>query len=83
MTVVKVAAVQASPVYYDLAKTLEKAIHFIENAAEQGSGSIALGHQTLLSDGRIQAHDSIYYGMAPSDLACYGQCGRHRPPRIQ
>ena len=37
MPVVKVAAVQASPAYYDLAKSLEKAIHFIKAASEQGS----------------------------------------------
>lgn len=37
MPAVKVAAVQASPVYYDLAKSLEKAIHFIQSAAGEGN----------------------------------------------
>lgn len=42
MAIIKVAAVQASPVYYDLAKTLDKAIHFIESAAAEGNVNSAL-----------------------------------------
>lgn len=43
MTSVKVAIVQARPVYYDLAKTLDKALSLIREAATAGAQLIAFG----------------------------------------
>ena len=37
-TVFKVAALQAAPIYLDLEKSIDKAVHLIEEAASKGAG---------------------------------------------
>ena len=47
MSTVSVAIIQASPVYYDLTASVEKAVTLIEQAAGQGAQLIALGETWL------------------------------------
>jgi len=39
-TVFKVAALQAAPIYLDLEKSIDKAVHLIEEAASKGAALI-------------------------------------------
>ena len=43
MTTVKVALIQAQPIYYDLPKTVDKAISLIQTASQQGAKLVAFG----------------------------------------